>query len=316
VKGFILSRLLGGIVTIFVSTIIIFTLVRVIPGDPIGALLGQEYNAEVAASLRRLYGLEKPVHEQYVSWISAVAQGDLGFSLLTRASVASQVAERVPRTLYLMSGGAAVGIALGFVTGTIAAIRRGGWVDATLTSATSLLMSVPQFWLGMILIIVFGVELQWLPAAGYVSPAQGLWLSVRTMILPWLTVGLVMAAFVGRVLRSSLLDALSQDYITTARSRGSSERRVILRQAMRNAAIPAVTVVGLEIGYLMGGAIVVEIVFAYPGMGQLIVSSIGQRDYPVIQASLLFFALSFVVINLLADAAYGLLDPRIRKPRR
>jgi peptide/nickel transport system permease protein len=315
VSRYLVARLAGSLVTIFVTTVMVFFLVRAIPGDPLSALLGEDYDPAVAASLRRLYALDRPVPEQYLSWISSLLHGDFGYSIVSRAPVGELVAERIPRTLYLMAGGLAMGILIAVPVGILAARHRGGWLDGLITTIVTGVTSVPQFFLGLLLIILFAVTLGWLPAAGYVDPGQDLAGFLRSMVLPWLTIGLGLAAFVARVLRSSMLDALGQDYVRTARSRGASEGRVVYQHALRNAAIPTATVVGLEIGYLLGGAIVVESVFAYPGMGRLIVTSIQQRDYPVVQASILFFGVSFVIVNVLTDLIYTLLDPRIRLAR-
>ena len=311
-RHFILGRLGGTAATLFVSSLIVFFLVRLIPGDPIGVLLERNYSPELAASLRRLYGLDRPIHEQYIVWVGAMLSGDFGFSLITQTPVAGLLLERIPRTLYLMLGGVAIGLLIAIPAGIIAAANRRKWPDSWVVALTTAFMSIPSFWLGILLIILFAVTLRWLPAAGYVDPTRDLIGSLRSMVLPWLTLGLVMSAFITRVLRSSLLDVLGQDYIRTAQSRGLRDRAVIRRHALRNAAIPAVTVIGLEIGYLMGGAIVVEKVFAFPGMGQLIVNGITSRDYPLIQISILFFAFAFIIINMLTDVVYAQLDPRIK----
>jgi peptide/nickel transport system permease protein len=312
VARYIATRLIGGLVTLFVASIVVFSLVRLAPGDPIAAVLGRGFNPEVAAELRQRYGLDQPAVTQYFSWLSAVLTGDLGVSFLNRASVAAEVSARIPRTLYLMVGGVLCGVVLGSIGGVIGAIRHNRWQDTTVTTIATALMAVPQFWLGILLIIVFSVTLGWLPANVWVDPSRDFVGSLPTMVLPWLTIGFGMSALVARVMRSSLLDVLERDYITTARSHGLSPRAILAQHALRNAAIPTVTVVGIEVGYLLGGSIVVEEVFAYPGMGQLIVGSIIARDYPMVQAAILFFAASFVVVNLLTDAFYAVLDPRMR----
>jgi peptide/nickel transport system permease protein len=309
---FLISRLLGGLLTLVVSAAIVFAIVRLIPGDPVSIILGREYEPEVAASLRELYGFDEPIHTQFVSWVGGIMSGDFGHSMLSQVPVTEELAVRIPRTLYLMVGGVLTALLIALPAGMVAARRPGRALDIGVTSGTTLMMSIPQFYLGILLSLVVSVQLGLLPAAGYVDPLTDPWGSLQRMILPWLTIGLTMSAFITRVLRSSLLDVLGQDYIRTARARGLSEASVMSRHALRNAAIPTVTVVGLEIGYLMGGAIVVETVFAYPGMGQLMIDSILQRDYPLVQASILFFATAFVVVNLLTDLLYALLDPRLR----
>ena len=308
-----IRRLLAALLTLFITTIVVFAMVRFIPGDPIATLLGREYEPKVAESLRNLYGLDQPVYQQYLTWLNALVHGDFGYSLLTRASVSEILVQRIPRTLYLLSGGVIIGLVIAIPIGILGAFHRGKLADTLLMSFTTALMSVPQFWLGILLIVVFAVSLGLLPGAGYVSFSDDAIGSIRSMALPWLTIGFAMAAFIARVLRSSLLDALGQDYIRTAQAHGLTNRQVVLKHALRrNAAIPTVTVVGLQIGYLLGGSIVVEQVFAFPGMGRVMISSIIQRDYPLIQAAVLFFATGFVIVNLLTDLSYGFLDPRAR----
>ena len=310
---FIARRLVMASISVFVATFVIFVIVRIIPGDPIATMLGQEYSPEVAASLRRLYGLDQPILVQYREWITAVVQGDFGYSVMTSTSVAELLLRRVPRTLLLMAGGVAIGLMVAIPAGIFAAYYRGRWPDGLLIGMTTTLMAIPQFWLGILLLVIFAVALQWLPGAGYVPFSESPSGFFRSMALPWLTIGFSISAFIARVLRSSLLDCLNQDYIRTAEARGFTRRRVVLGHALRNAAIPTVTVIGLEVGYLVGGAIVVETVFSFPGVGRLLVTSILQRDYPLIQIGLLFFAMGFVVINLITDISYGLIDPRVRR---
>lgn len=310
---FILRRLLAAALTLAVATFVIFYVVRIIPGDPIATMLGQEYSPEAAEALRRLYGLDQPIFIQYSNWLGAVLQGELGYSVLSGSPVSELLWRRVPRTLALMAGGVAVGLIIAIPAGILAAYNRGKWPDGILMGMTTTLMAIPQFWLGILLLVIFAVALQWLPGAGYVQFAESPIGFLRAMILPWLTIGFSISAFIARVLRSSLLDCLNQDYIRTAEARGFGHRRIVLLHALRNAAIPTVTVIGLEIGYLVGGAIVVETVFSFPGVGRLLVTSILQRDYPLIQIGLLFFAAGFVIINLITDISYGIIDPRVRR---
>jgi peptide/nickel transport system permease protein len=306
---------LGGMLTLVVSAFIVFAIVHLIPGDPVSIILGREYEPAVAASMREFYGFDQPLHTQFADWATSMLSGDFGNSMLSQLPVSEVLAERIPRTLYLMAGGVVTALLIALPAGMIAARNRGRALDTGVSSATTLLMSVPQFFLGILLSLLISVQLGLLPAAGYVDPLTDPWRSLELMILPWLTIGFTMSAFITRVLRSSLLDVLGQDYIRTARARGLGEARLMSRHALRNAAIPTLTVVGLEVGYLMGGAIVVEKVFSYPGMGQLMIDSILQRDYPLVQASILFFAAAFVVVNLLTDITYALLDPRLRAAR-
>ena len=312
-KRYIAGRLGGSLITMFIATFVVFVLVRLIPGDPIATLLTTQYDEGVADSLRKLYGLDRPIFEQFTTWLASIAHGDFGKSILSGTDVSELLVPRIPRTLVLMAGGIAVALIIAVPAGILAAVYRGRWPDAILMGITTVMMAIPQFWLGILLIVIFAVTLQVLPGAGFVPWSESPKEFLRSMILPWLTIGFSVSAFIARVLRSSLLDTLNQDYIRTAEARGLGRRSVVLRHALRNAAVPTVTVIGLEIGYLMGGAIVVETVFAYPGVGQLLVTSIQQRDYPIIQITLLFFAAGFVVVNLLTDLSYGLIDPRIRR---
>lgn len=305
-------RLIGGLLTIGIGMIFVFFLVRLIPGNPIALLLDRSGSPELEAALRRFYGLDLPVTEQFTNWLAALASGDLGISIINRQPVLPEIAARIPRTLYLMVGGVFTTLLIAIPVGVIAAVHHRRWPDGVSMTATTLLLAIPQFFFGIILIIVFAVTLHWLPATGYIDPTRDLVGSFRSMLLPWLAIGLTGSAFIARVLRSSLLDVLSQDYVRTARSHGLTEQQIQRRHAIPNAMLPAITVIGLQIGYLLGGAIVVEKVFSYPGMGSLIVNSITQRDYPIIQASILFFVVAFVVVNLLTDITYGLVDPRVR----
>lgn len=311
--GYILRRLAWGVLTVFVLTVVVFVMVRLIPGDPIAALLGRQFDIETATKLRQLYNLDAPIHEQYTSWIGSMLTGDLGNSLINGQPISSELRSRIPRTLLLMFGGVAVAVLIAVPAGIVSALFRNRLPDMVLTSISTALMAVPSFLLGIVLIVLFAVQLSWLPASGFVQFGSDPVESARALILPWLTVGLAISAYIARVLRSSLLDSLSAEHVRTARAWGVKERSVIGRHAMRNASIPVVTVVGLEVAYLMGGAIVIEAVFSYPGVGRLLVASILGRDYPIIQAGILFFAVAFVIVNLLTDLLYAVLDPRIRR---
>lgn len=309
---FVLGRLIGSLGVILVSSLIVFLLVRLIPGDPISFLLEQETDVTVKEAFRHLYGLDKPAYAQYFVWLGALLSGNFGLSLITHTPVIDQLTDRIPRTLYLMVGGLIVNLVVSIPAALLAARTNKHWPDSTVLWTTTFFMSIPTFWIGIIFTLVFAIALQWLPGAGFVDPSEDLVGSLRSMVLAWATLGLSMSAFTVRVLRASLLDVLTQDYIRTAKARGLSDNAVLFRHALKNAAIPAVTVIGLQVGALMGGTIVIEKVFAYPGMGQLIINSITSRDYPVAQVSMLFFSASFVLVTLCTDLMYGVLDPRIR----
>jgi peptide/nickel transport system permease protein len=312
VTRYLLKRILATIPSLLLITVLVFFLVRLIPGDPVSSLLELQRDPKIVAELRAFYGLDRPIFEQYLTWLGTVASGSLGRSFINGAPVTSLVLERFPRTIYLMAGGLAVSLAIALPCGLVAATHRRSWVDLGVSTLATVSLAVPSFFFGILLMLVFAVALGWLPTTGFVEPGEDFVGFLKHMLMPWFTLGAALAALTTRILRSSLLDVLSQDYIRTARAKGLDDRVVLVRHALRNAAIPTITVVGVQAGYLMGGAIVTERVFAYPGMGLLMVGSITTRDYPVIQAGIMLFALSFVVINLFTDVLYVLVDPRIR----
>jgi peptide/nickel transport system permease protein len=309
---YLLRRVLGAVPTLLVLSFGTFMLVRVIPGDPITALLDKTQDPQLAASLRRHYGLDQPLLTQYLVWLQGVLTGSFGRSFQSGLPVAELVAERLPRSLWLMAGGILVALLLAVPAGIVSAARRNRWPDLLASSVVTLLMAVPTFWLGILYIGLFAVTLHWLPATGYVDPLVEPLPFLSHIVLPWLTLGGTIAALTARLLRASLIEVLSHEYVLTARAKGLHSTAVLFGHALRNAAIPTVTLVGLEMGYLLGGAVVTERVFAYPGMGQFLLESILTRDYPVIQAGLLFFATAFVLMNLLTDLAVAAIDPRIR----
>ena len=306
-------RVAAGIFTVFVSTLVIFAMVRAIPGDPIASrLAGGGHSPAAPAALRQTYGLDRPLPAQYWSWLTSVLHGDFGVSLVTQQPFSDDVLSRIPRTVSLALAGLAIAVALAVPVAVVSARYAGSRIDSALTAVTSGLVSFPSFVLGTLLISVFAVQLRWLPVGGYVGPAEDFFGAVRTLVLPALSLGIPAAAVMTRVLRSSLLDEMQSDYIRTAYARGGSPRYAIVRHALRNASLPAVTIVGLQLGYLLGGAIVVEVVFSYPGVGLVLLNSITQRNYPVVQACLLFYAVSFVVVNLATDLLYLALNPRMK----
>jgi peptide/nickel transport system permease protein len=305
-------RLLGMIPALLGISIFVFLIVHLIPGDPISVMMGRVSDPEVRAALRAQYGLDQPLATQYFVWLGNAARGNLGYSISTSEPVLSQILERLPRTLYLIIGGMSITLLLAVPTGILAAAKHNSWVDLGITTFTLMLMSIPSFWLAILLILLLAVQAKWLPATGFVDPRDGFIDFLRHMLIPSLALGATEAALVARILRSSMLDALHQEYIAVARAKGARERRVLYLHALPNAAIPVVTVFAIEIGYLLGGAIVIERVFAYPGMGLLLITAITTRDYPLIQGTILVFAFFFLVVNLLTDIVYTLIDPRIR----
>lgn len=305
-------RLLGMIPALLGVSLFVFGIIHLIPGDPVSMLMGNVVDPEARAVLMARYGLDRPLHLQYFEWLGRVLRGDLGQSIQTSEPVSRQIAERLPRTVYLLIGSVFVAVTIALPSGILAAARHNTWTDLSVTTMSLIALSTPSFWLAIILMLIFAVQLRVLPATGYVEPTQDLGGFFRHMIIPCISMGAIEAALFTRIVRSSMLDALQQEYITLARAKGAGERRVLFIHALRNAAVPVATVIGLEIGYLLGGAVIIERVFAYPGMGYLLISAVSRRDYPVIQGTILVFASLFFLVNLITDVVYTLLDPRIR----
>ena len=302
---YILRRLLHIIPVLFGVTLLTFSMLHLIPGDPAQILAGPDASASDVMALRQQMGLDRPLAVQYVDYLKGLAQGDLGRSMSTRRPVLDELMDRFPNTLILAVAGVGVAVLLGIPIGVLAAIRARTMVDHAAMVLALLGISAPAFWLGFILMMVFSVHLGWFPSAGYRSWGH--------LVLPAFTLGTGAMAIVARMTRSSLLEVLNQDYVRTARAKGLHEVLVIAKHALRNALIPTTTVVGLSFGSLLGGAVLTEMVFAWPGLGRLIVYSIGIRDLPVIQGAVLLLALTFVLVNLGVDLLYGLIDPRVRR---
>jgi peptide/nickel transport system permease protein len=303
---------MGMIPVLLGVTILVFLMVRLIPGDPISMMMGKVSDPVVLEALRERYGLDRPPVVQYFEWLGGILRGDLGYSISNGEPVRARIAERLPRTLYLLAGAISVALVVSVPGGIAAAAKHNTWADMSITTATLVLMSLPRFWVGILLILVFAVATGLLPATGFAYPREGLVEFVSYLVMPSLALGTAQAALIIRVLRSNMLDTLRQDYITLARAKGAWESRVLFIHALRNAAIPVITIAALEVGYMLGGSIVVERVFAYPGMGYLLLTAINLRDYPLIQGIILTFALLFLFVNLLTDLLYSVIDPRIR----
>jgi len=312
VLRFIAKRLLQTVPVLLVVSVTVFSLIHLIPGDPVQVMVGESQDPEVVAAIRHDLGLDRPLYIQYASWLGNALRGDLGMSIRTHQPVTEVVAERARPTLQLTALALLIALGVALPVGVLAATRRNSGIDVSATTVALLGVSMPNFLIALLLIFVFAIKLQWLPTSGYVSVFQEPVRGLRFLILPALTIGMAMAAVITRMTRSSLLEALDQDYVRTARSKGLVERRVVVGHALRNAMIPVVTVVGLQIGNLIAGAVITEYVFAIPGVGRLIVDSIFARDYPVLQGVVLFTAIGFILANLLADLMYAALDPRIR----
>jgi len=300
---YIVLRCVQMAITLFVVSVVVFFLVR-LRGDPVSVLAPPTFSTEQIETLRRAWGLDRPLLEQYVTFMRRALTGDFGNSIQYRRPAMELVLERLGWTYLLAGASALIGLVIALPLGVVSAVKRNSWIDVLSTALASLGTAMPSFWLGMMLVLIFSVQLQLLPVFGALEP--------RAIILPALTLGVGMAARLSRITRSTMLEALGQDYIRTAWSKGLSRRGVVLRHALRNALIPVVTVFGLQFGWLLGGAVVVESVFAWPGLGRLMIESISIRDITIVQAGLFWFALSLMLINLLIDILYTVLDPRIR----
>jgi len=314
--AFVLRRLAQAVPTIFLTTVLIFLFLHLVPGDPAAVLAGSDAPPEVVEALRKEMGLDRSLPVQYAIWIGRVARGDLGVSYVSKFPVWTLILRRLPATLELTIGGLLVGIAIGLPAGIVAAMYRGRMPDLLVSSGNAVFLSVPNFWIGITFILAFALALNWLPPSGRVPVVENPLMALKFLLLPAFTLGMHIAAIVARFSRTALLEVLNEQFIRTARAKGLAEWVVILRHGFANALLPVLTIVGLQAGYLLGGAVVVESVFAWPGLGRLIVESIGNRDYTAVQGTLLVFVAMFMLINLLTDLAYGWADPRIRLDRR
>jgi peptide/nickel transport system permease protein len=309
--AFLIRRLLLTLPILFIVSVVCFSLINLIPGDPATVILGPEATEQAKEQMRERLGLDKPIVVQYVDWLGGVLHGDLGKSLVDGTPVSQLILQRLPVTLELALGTFLVSLTIAVVAGILSASKRGTWVDYVSTGFALGGISIPHFWLGMMFIIIFAVNLGWLPASGYVPFFEDPAANIAVMILPILATGLRESAELMRMLRSSLLEELGSDYVRTAFSKGLSRRVVVIRHAVRNALIPFVTASGLQIAALLGGLVVTEQVFQLPGVGRLIVESILERDYTVVQGAVLTVTVIVILINVLVDLLYAVIDPRI-----
>ena len=312
---YLLIRVLSVIPTLFGISVLVFGITYLIPGDPALIMAGSEATPEVVESLRRQWGLDQPVYVRYGAWLGNILQGDLGISYFSRQSVLQLVGNALPTTLELTILALVVAVAIAVPAGIVSAVRAGSWFDFVAAALGFVGLSIPGFWLGIMLIYIFAVHLQLLPAGGYTPLSAGLWPNVESMILPAIALGTFASTQLMRYLRASLLDVLHADHIRTARAKGLGEWLVLVRHALRNALIPFTTVLGVQMGYLLGGTVITESVFALPGMGRLVLTAILNRDYQVATGIILLIATAFVLINLVVDLLYPVLDPRVRLGR-
>jgi peptide/nickel transport system permease protein len=308
---FVSARLLGTLPVVVILSIGVFLMLHLTPGDPVQIMLGQDADPRAVAALRAELGLDQPLPVQYVRWAANALHGDLGRSIRTNQPVTDAIVSRLPVTLELSVVALVISLAIGLPAGMLAAIRRNSSLDLASTGLALIGVSLPSFFLGILLILVFALWLRWVPPSGYTPLIQDPAMNVKQMLMPAIALGAALAGIVARLMRSSLLEVLGADYMRTARAKGLSESASVLGHAVQNALLPVVTVVGLQVGALLGGAILIETIFALPGIGRLAVDSIFARDFPIVQGVVLFLALVRVLSNLIADLLYGRLDPRI-----
>jgi len=312
VLRYLMNRIVGLIAVMFIVATIVFVIIRVTPGDPAAVMLGPEASQQDISALRTQLGLDRPLPLQYVTWLGQLARGDLGQSIFLNKPVLSALADRAEPTFWLTIMSLLIATAIAVPVGILSAVKRGTVLDQSVLSFSMFTSSVPSFWLGLLLMQVFAVKLGWLPVSGYGGPDASIGTRLSHLILPAVVLGVVNSALITRFIRASMLDVLRDDYVRTARAKGLTETRVILKHAVRNALIPILTVIGLTTALLISGAVVTETVFGLPGVGSLVVSAVLRRDYPVIQGALLVIAAIYVLINLFIDLMYMVVDPRVR----
>ena len=311
--SFIVRRLLALIPLMLIVSFLVYSLVVFLPGDPAVAIAGgTQAKPEQIEEVREQLGLDDPLLVRYGRWLKGAVQGDLGESVYTKRSVSDEISRRFPITASVALGAIVISLVLGTAIGILAGLRRGMMADRGVTVFTSLGLAIPSFWLALMLVIVFSVNLQWLDSIGYVKFGDDPYQWARHLIMPWIALGIGAAATVARQVRGALVDVMDQDYIRTARSKGLAGHKVVAKHAMKNAAMPALTVVGIQFAYLLGGTVIIESIFSIPGLGTYIVSAISGRDLPVIQGTVLMMAVIFVVINLIVDILYAVVNPKVR----
>ena len=315
---YFVQRVLQLIPVLILVSVAVFLIIRIIPGDPVLVMLGidPEERARISEeqyeTLKHQLGYDRPIYVQYVNWVSRIVQGDMGLSLRSRRPIFDVIFERYPATLYLALTALLTGVLIAIPTGVIAAMRQNTSVDYAAMGFALWGIAVPNFWLALMLIVLFSLKLGWLPSIGYASPFENPWLFLQHVFLPAIVMGTDLAAPLTRYIRAEMLEQLTQDYVRTAWAKGLPARMVIVRHALKNSLIAAVTVVGLQTARLLGGSTIVETVFSWPGVGRLLIEGIYSRDYPIVQGSVLLIAVTFVFINLFVDIVYKWLDPRIK----
>jgi peptide/nickel transport system permease protein len=311
---YIVRRILASIIVLIIVSMVVFVVMRLLPGDPVRMLVGQNgaYTEEQVIQLREQLGLNRPIYIQYIHWVGNIFHGDLGRSITTGEPVTKEIFRRIPITLHLGLLAFMLALIIGIFSGIICAVTRGSLADTIVTTFSNIGITIPSFWLGLMLMYILSFKLKLLPIMGYTSPFEDFWLSAKQLIMPVFCLALFSIASITRQTRSSMLEVMKQDYIRTAYSKGLRERIIIIKHALINGLIPITTYCGLILSMIIGGSVIIETVFNVPGMGRLAVSSIFSQDYPYIQGIILIIATFIMVINLLVDIAYGWLDPRIR----
>jgi peptide/nickel transport system permease protein len=309
---YLIRRFASALISVFLAALLVFVALLAVPGDPAEIILGLNASPSALAALREQLGLNVPPVPRFLGWLAGVVRGDFGDSLNYRRPVTELLAGRLQVSIPLAVGAMVIACLIAIPLGTLAALRQGSWLDPLIVSLAQLGEAVPSFWLGLMFILLFSVELGWLPAGGFTPWERSTWGAVRSLALPALALGLGQAAVITRMTRASMLDVLRQDYIRTASAKGLPQRRVVLVHTLRNALVTIVTIIGLSMAQLLVGAIVIEQVFALPGLGRLALTAIGTRDFPLLQAEVLLYASAIVALSFVVDVLYGVLDPRIR----
>jgi peptide/nickel transport system permease protein len=314
--AYIIRRLFLGVIILLLVTILVFLAMRLLPGDPLIIFISQSqtevYTLEQIAELRHEYGLDRSLPVQYISWLGNILRGDMGKSIMLGQDVGYLISTRLPVTIYFGAMSFIVSAFFGVIFGVICALRRGKWIDSVVTVLANIGITVPAFWIGILLMYLFSLQLHWLPTSGYVPPTENLGQSLRAAVMPVICLSLFSVAALARQTRSAMLEVVSQDYIRTAWSKGLRERVIILRHTIKNAMIPVITILGLQVGLIFGGSVLIETVFNIPGMGRLLANSLFSHDYQIVQAGTLVIAVVVVLSNLAVDISYGWIDPRIR----
>jgi peptide/nickel transport system permease protein len=314
--AYILNRLMHGLIVIFIASILVFLVMRLLPGDPVLLYIRNtnmgDLGPEAIHALHVKFGLDKPLPQQYFDWMSHVVRGDFGMTIFRGVTVGAILAQCFPVTAHLGILAVIFSTVVAVTAGLICALRRGSWMDTAVTSLANLGISAPVFWMGILMIYLFSLHFGWLPTNGYTSPFTDFWLSTKKLVMPVLCLSVVSLSFITRQTRSSVLEIIRQDYIRTAWAKGLRERTVVIRHILKNSLIPIATLIGLQVAIIFGGSVLVETVFNIPGVGRMMVDAVFAEDYPIVQGGALIIAVIVVVTNILVDISYGWLDPRIR----